>query len=768
MKLTLIATSNGTRIVFNSFPALVGREILKERIGETIPAISSNLQHVSKKHIEISYSNSRFYLADPGSLNGTCINNTRILKTKRALAPGDLVSLAQRVDFIVDFTPAPIIKAEQEFILEPEQNGSEVIGIDRFPIYFEGTRPIGHQGASGVNAFVLHYTNSNIHIAPLTTDHTIAVNGNSIPLGATIVSPNDRITVSPGKAFVLRRLREHTDKKADTIISGQDPAHTADAPEERTIYMAEATTFMNIFEEDKTQGNKAVETNQASSPATPVTKAASNIVFKGMIALIALLTICFGSWYLYRTSDNYRVHQLFSQQKYDESLIIADAVLAEKKNKKVEETGKKALILAISGPFTQALRTGNHQKIPDILENYRNLTTHINDSEAMLNTFSFIARVNRFPGKSKSYRIDDELWKKEIRGINNAWNQNKTEYKTFIAQFVHTAPALTAASELFFSKINDCREMEIYYLNKILEIEKKVTLLLQNKNFTEAASLLKTFSETNLDLTHTDVWQKDLERYIALTKDIADSDLFTIDTLQIAVLPQSPLFKKLINDYVRKTIPSALVMEQISRARNLWNKGQVNEAATILEQLPETGMQKQVKQKVSYLKKVASYQSQLAEDPSLKNCMAAADLFRLLNGTETALIDRYRNFYNVCFRQAQKMVPHHTQIAINSYARFKQSGGINGQMRMEMAVTDRFKNQASLLAKAEAERSFVNKIVAKFSIPLQESTQITFSEIATEHHTQTARITESAVLSASQIQAKLIQLEPDEVDGWQD
>ena len=767
MKLTLISTDGSTRLSVDTFPFTLGREaLISSAAPDAAPDTMVHLMHISKKHAIFTCTEGSVYVNDAGSMNGTFHNGRKLTEQKAILCPGDLLSFAEKMDFMVDLSPCTCTEVSKPQEIRTRKQGTTHVLLDKTPfrcgINLEKLLEI----SSKTPFFAFTTDEEKVSIAPLSADHGAKINGIPLPYGHTLLPPGTIITTHSGDEFTVAETVGHTAENEQ-----QQKKDSAEAKEDKTIYMSEATTFMNVFEKDVyTDENKAPGT-AASGKATKQRTGAGHF-FGGktalrFIAFIILATLSIGGGFLwYRSTDSYKVQKLFDDKNFAQSLKTADRLLAENSNKKLAELGKKSLIHLLIPVFQDSLNdTGT--KGYSFLDSYRSFSVNIPGAGEIIETLAFVARVKRFADLSKTRpSIDYEQWKNETIAINTQWSKSGTGYKTIIDEISQQEPALKETFETFFSDVNDCRENEIYSIKKVSELEERIRILLQKKDYPAASRLLKSFSSPHSDLLNTEKWADDLALYKAMEDAYEIADLFELDSIRNGYLPKSPLFSTIVKDFRQNNLPDPDVSMLLARAEEKWRTGAVKETLAILQQVQASPVQKKLEEKLAYLSDVSKYQALLHDLNGRSRCHAVAGLAEILEKEDTLLKKKYEQYFNSCRAKAEQLIPVHSRKATQAFKQFNDKGGISGKMRMEPKVTPAFKSQAALLAAALSESTYVKDLGRTFAIPVDANTETLFADIAREQKSQTARIAESVILPTAVIQEKLSLFEIQEVDEW--
>lgn len=769
MKIILISTTGTEQISIDSFPFTLGRLSLDVLIKD--PQVKANLKHISKKHAQLTMENGNIFLHDSGSLNGTYINSQKLKENKVQLKPGDLLSLAQKLDYIVDSSISQECKNPRPIFLQ-DVNTKTSTEISSLPFYctancFQHDQFLGKRPDHETALCVISFFNNELHIAPLIHDCPICINGIKLSVGHTLLNIGNTLSFLNGNSYIL----------TDSSFSGKGETHKPpiqtpslnNMDADQTVYMEDATMFMSVFNsEDEKMTTGKTDTADDASQFTDQQNASwinNRLFIKAAVISLITIALSIGGIFYYRSTPSYKVTQAFKKEQFETSLKLSNAYLADKNDSKVEEIGTKSLIKLISLNFLDAAEKKELQQIQTFLSSLEGNVKNIQASAKIIKTFSFISRVNDFSSKNDvAQTIDDNNWKKDILEINKEWTSSSNQYQAVISEIRQTTPKLNPVLDSFFSKINDCREYEIYYINTIANLELKISSLLTRQDYNAARKQITEFSKSNPKLGNTEKWLADLNEYEQTAKKINKSDLFELESIGLHSKPQTLLFKKLTSELITANLPPEDIRQYLIVSKQHWTAGNLEKATAALKSIPENQHQEKINDKLAFFQSVQKHQAEIRQDKNTPACLPLAKLAMLVKDRQTLLFDQYQSHFDECSKEAERMIPVHKEQALDAYNQFLKNGGISGQMRMSADISPAFKNNATLLVTALSESKAAQEWADSFRIILNEQTISIFSEINKEHTTQTVRIKESSILSSIIKNRKLLLLEPKEVN----
>lgn len=779
MKLTLIALPDGQRLEIETLPLVLGREC-PELDGLFTDATSREARkHISKKHAVLSCEDGVYYLNDADSLNGTFHNGGAVTATRIPLAPGDLISLARRLELIVDFEPLHTEAPPGRPALVPRAAGPESapLILDRSPCRLaENDRGLtmldqpgpDHPDPGQYCRCALRYRNGCFQIALLSPGAAVSIDGRPLSPGPEKLDPGAVITFPSGRSWSLASA-EPAARPAPDRISGQT---NSAAVEDSTVYIQDATMFMNVFESDAgpspgTGEPAAAEASGGTDPGRARRPKLKALSLAGAAVILVLLLISGGVYY-YRSSVGYQAASLYREGRYLQCFQLAEAALAEADNRKLETLGKKALIKYLAPGYIDNLAANDYPAVDAALEQIRLQSGQLPGAPAILEVLAFVTRVDRFSlGNQQRHDIDDQAWFTDIVDIAAYWDQNRLDYAPVIEEMKQVEPTLEPVFAEFYSNLNANQENKIYYIDKIAGLEGEIRKQLERGDQASARRAIVEFSSRHDKLKNTEKWLEDLDRYTDLVVQLETSDLFELDAVVSAATAQTLMFSNLMADYLQTHLPEDPVRRQLQAAETAWSRGDTAAAVAALEKLTGSPLAERAEQKRQHLLQISSLLETVSTGDEATRCPAVARLLQTLGPGDSQLGRQHRPLFDSCLNRAKQLVEEYRARAAADYQAYRQAGMISGRMRMMPEVTESFRERARLLAAAAAESDFVRQTAALFTLTLDDQVQQLFTAIDREHHAQVARLRESAVLDPPLLQEKLELLRKNEVNGWQ-
>lgn len=779
MKLTLVTASGGRHLTVESVPFTIGREILAGIIDPAEQTGRDVLKHISKEHAILRIEQGLVIIADADSLNGTSCNGVPVTGDGMAVLPGDVVSLAKRIELILDYDPVQTIVPPGNPALTAVAGPSagSVVEIGRLPCRFvevdgrlvNGSSPELDARDRLESRFVLTGMDDRYYLAPLSFDPGIVVDRQPVRPGRVELKFGSSITLVSGSIFKL--IRQDAVFAAKTRGSETKAGGREDPDENRTIYLQDATRFMHVFDDKSPDlpGSGGVLRQQEEHAAKNITRRFMALGGKILLLFGLAAAVVASLILLYRNTESAKATRVCAGGTPQQCLQATDQILARKYSKRIDDLAKKALVGSVAPAIADNLASRNYDGVADVIGNARSRAANVGGAGAILDLFSFVARVDRFVSANVAEEridIEDKQWFTEIAAIDDDWLAKKNVYGPVIEEIKQLDAALNGVFADFYSNLNENQENKVYYLDKAVEFKEELKRLMAEDDLAASERLIEEFSRRHTLLKNTDRWLTDLREYGDVLRSLEKTDVFTLEAAVASFAPQTELFREIVVAQSKRHLPATANLETIASARLLWEQGRVADAIAKLETVESGPASDQIFQKISFLREVASLNDIISQDGVAK-CPAIGRLHQLLSSAGTSFQEKVLDEYGSCRVRAEQLIVEFGEKAAADFATYRRQGMISGRMRMASKITDDFRRQARLLAAAAAARDFVISTAEQFRLDIAVNRQTTFDEIANEHRAQISRLEESAILDQPLRQEKVMLLRTDKVNGWQ-
>ncbi len=783
----------------SSFPFVFGREASEL---QTPPYASNDakeqLKHISRKHATFEREQDQLFLTDNNSLNGTVVNGEKLGTNPRQLMCGDRIVFADRYDYVVDIEDDSSKEMDPPLQLqENSATGSKrTIEITTLPYLLERSSDAINSTDSPDQSrqhlpdrfAKIFYHDDSILFTSLLPDSGILLDSRPIPSGAHILNEGTTIQFPSGEIYTFS-----TSKTAEVLAEDQTvlisepppeeltvqfseppdlnpaPSSTSVPPEEdSTIYMNEATSFLNVFKENegnttapaqKTVSKKSPEKaqpTQSRSPSTSPSKPSRKGWLKYAIGATIILTCLFTAVFYYRSTPEFVARSLHKNGRYNLSLLKINEILSEKKSAEFQDLGRKTLLLTLPSAFLGMLTEHDYNSIELLLVETRTNTIHIQDSTNIIDAMAFIAQVDSFFIKNKNrHRVSDESWKNETSAINKTWQKNKASYRPIYDEIIPIEPQFAILLQEFHKQLNDNREIEIYEVDEIEKVELTIRILAREKKFQQLKELIQTFNSSHPKLQG-DKWLNDLDRYAHTVSATETANLFQLVVSHRAPTMETPLFADLSNTYRSKHYPADTIYTMLIQAMEQWQSGLAQESIATLSLCPPSPWTELIQQEIKTLQKITTLVEQAQNNENQEQvCQTVKELHSQTRDVDQYYRELFADISSKCKEASKENFQLQIQKANSLFFSYLQNHGINGQMRLEENISESFRQRAMEISQAYYLTRGILEESQRSNIQLSADKIKNIAVIQNEYNMQLTRLQESRVLSPALVQQKL-------------
>ena len=776
MKVTLIPTSEDgcEDLVVDSFPFVFGRTWSSlEQDGYARADIQMLLKHVSRKHATFSLEDGSVFLEDNNSLNGTYLNGRKLINSRVRLATGDVILFADRLEFFVELhDPEKPITPSPPLLDIQAEDFETTLEISRTPFFLT---PETLSAGSADSKVVLNDlpTDERLKIVrqdgkafllTVKSQSSVSVDGRVISAGRTELHSESIIRFSGNLTCVFRLPAP----PEDTVHAGGKSPNKADETlSDSTIYLDEATTFLNAFKQDPAASEPGKDT--AASPShddadpsaiapgrKPKTFGRYSTFIKPVVALLVAGILITGAVMLYRSTDSYKIKKLFNEKQYSACLDLADRLLADTNDADIQSIAQKSLVYEIVPEFSRYFDDRNEDQIKQLLDSYEEKSVRVKHGDVFIDLLRFMGHVHNFNGASRDMQaINDTRWKEEIASINKTWQENKDLFRPMIDEVLQIEPAFKPIAERFYSEINDNQEVQIYDISEIRALEQQILSLGRAKRFDQIEKQIRGFQQSHAGLQGCAGMLQDLERLKALTARSSDDDIFAVIGKPGTTRMQTEVFKKLADEFAGTSLPDKQTQEMIAEAKQLWSNGDIHGAIQVLGQVHAGMWHDRVQARLKELKHLASLLDQVETSTSQEDRCAAVAALYALESVVPVYKDRVKDIFQDCQEKVLLEGAGYLADAGKLYQSYTSNGGITAEMRLASTVTNSYRKRAVELASARNLARKVLSLMKPFDLELTQKEQQFIENVFDEYDLQVSRLQENRVLSPGVLREKM-------------
>lgn len=694
-------------IVVTAFPFLVGKaEAAFAQYRDSHPR---QLDYLSRRHAHIFLRGGALFVEDLGSTNGTFINGTRLDEHARRLDDGDLLAF----------------------------------GGTHFVYQVSIERPGSAAGAGSLEPTVTM-------LAP-----------QALPAAASPVSAS----ASPPPAAA-------------------SPPAAMENDAERTTFVAAAESFLNIFcspAPGQQPPDAAAAEAPEPSPGTPG-KRRSRIMHlaAGMAAALredpprkgrrpllwgAGLAIIGGmalALLLTRDGPEQQVKDLLASGEPARAAALATAqVQRHPASASLAALATEAALKAYLPAWLDSVKRADFDGADAALARLTSAAASNPDLRAMAGELGWIGRLERFMAPRAAADAPIRIYADEaqMQALLQWWNTDTAAHQRLLKRVASYVPEFDATHAGALSHLRRLQSDDAVYMSAIERLKASIAAELRRDRPDAIEALLAEAQQKYPRLGGLDLVRDDLQLYQRIQAAAQQRQLgplaALLATARFATPPFQATFQSLGNG---GTLPPPEVLKQYGAVTAAWQAGRAEEAYAALGKLAngpwaaeaaaELARKKSVMAQFSALQKSRGAAGQnervLAFYASLD---PLEDRYFIRAAEQDLQLDRA-----AASRQAQQDMARADAL----WRQYRDGGGIEGRQRLEAAVSERFRNQAGLLAAAQEAARQGRRRASQLRLPIPEPWRRTEQEILAEAQLQRTLLQEArGTLEPGVLKAKL-------------
>ena len=718
------------------------------------PALTGDL---SRRHARVFLEGGGAYIADLGSKNGTTVNGADIRQKTSPLHDGDTVTLGPALSYRVRLRrTAPAAQGESlaSLTLTPEssEGGLQPIVITAFPFL------IGKAEAAFAQYRELHprqvdyLSRRHAHIfvkgdAPYVEDlgstNGTLVNGKRLDEHARRLDDGDTVAFG-GLYFVYMVSVQRAEAAAPATVLSADPTLTvlARAPSpvpaaptpapsdaDRTTFVAAAESFLNIFCAPPAAATAADSQAEAAAPEQappqPARRSRAGLFLSGMAtalrdeqprksgrllaagviaAALAAVVIAF-VWP--RGGGEAEIRALLAEGKAAQASTLASQYLQRHPASEAARAlqTEAALKAQLPGWLAQ-LKARNFTGAEASLAALR--ATPSNPDLALLTgELGWVGRVEKFMASRAAADAPIRLYvdEEETHALLNWWNSDTSAHQRQLARVAAIVPEFGDTYAGTLSHLRRLQGDDAVYLAAMDRLKTAIAAELKAGRLDAIEPLLKENVDKYPRLAGLELLRRDLGLYREIDSAARKRQLGSLAALmknaQFATPPFQAAYASLA---ASDALPPAALLQRYAPVAAAWQAGQVQQALARLQPLTAGGPWS------------AEAAADLARKKSVADSFAALQKSRAAPGQNERLLAFYgsldprddawfiraaENDLKLDRGLAQKEAGQQIARAESLWRQYRDGGGIEGRQRLESVVSERFRQQARLLAGAQ-------------------------------------------------------------------
>lgn len=752
-------SAGAENIVVRQFPFLIGKANEVFLYDETSGVEAA--KYLSRRHAHIFVKDGELYIEDLGSKNGTFVSGGRLDEHAIPLKEGDQIAFG-REDFCftvrlvsesdsADLTVAhPDSLAETRrlstpasarLVLEATHQGERVedICIAHFPFLigkesYPFTRwkkryPDKIKYLSRRHAQLIEEDGA-VYLEDLGSKNGTFLAGARLEKERRLLEEGDAIAFGSDDFLFTVRFPLETDKVS--LSTAQIAADPISEPfigaDVGTIYVSSSNTFLEIFcaQEAVAEKDGGEQTDQADKREKVGQKRAfgkPKVFFKelrqaffgeqqkgsrrfwrmfgGAVLLLGLIAAVA----YFNKSALEEVRTLNAQGRFKESVLLANRLLEKRPNdEKITALATEGLVKWVVPLWVEHIAKADFSAANGILGEARKISFAHRDGLKLIEFLEWVADLNRFFDERGGFQAPIEIFKHEapMEALIGKWQSDQSDYRLLMRIVLEKAPEFEPLHAEIYSQVRKLQEEKALYLKAIADLKSRVLQNLADDRAFAITADLEEFKRKYASIKGIEALQADLQDYLAIQAAIAHKNLAEVLSLRAASRFRTPLFAERAAQLVKKELPSPDVISGYQRAFELWQAGQAKPAIEVLQSLTNRRWGEiATEQKAHYQTILREYQETIAHKDKKDYGERLLRFFSLLNPKEDAFFLRaigedLAQHKDKAFGNAAES----WEAAQKQWDDYLKDGGIGSVIRVEKAVSEKFRSQADRLAQA--------------------------------------------------------------------
>ena len=713
---------------------------------------------LSRRHARIFCEYGAVYIADLGSKNGTSVNGVDVRQRTTRLQDGDEIRFGGMLSYRVRLgkrtqVQAPARMARRESLtLTPERDdlGLQPIVVTCFPFLISKADATFSRYKSEYPHQVNYISRRHAHIflkggqpyvEDLGSTNGTFVSGKRLDEHATALHDGDTLAFG-GYHFVYKvSLQQQEAELEPTITKLSAAARRAlenPAEVEKTTFVETADSFLDIFCVDRAQQQEDEINEQAQQPAEagngPDKRPARS---KSAVFITELMEAFGGSdWYrdtdqrqrlwrwgmvlvalplalslllYFRAAPEEKVKNLLVNGEYAQAVTVADDSLElDPDNAQLKALGTEALLKANVPRWLKLLKEHDFAGARRVLDDMKKTGSHNADARPLLNELEWIGNIEEFVMGRGGVEAPIRIYADEdrIRALLKRWDEDMQGHQTAFATISSHVPEFRDPYAEALSHLRKLQSDDAVYLAAIERLKATVASELNRDNPQALEDVVKEQAEKYPRTGGLDNLRQDLRRYTEIQNAARARNLGRLLALTAKARFSTPPFQEKFRALQSgNQLPPADVVAQYQAAMQAWRSGDTKQAYGVLQKMVAgpwaEAAARQLERKKTLEEQFAQLQKTRGADGYDDRLLAFygsldpdEDVYfmKAVDADIAALKDK-------ALRRAQELL----SSAQAKWSRYRDNGAIEGQQRLEGAISDKFRTQAQLLAQASEE-----------------------------------------------------------------
>jgi|GEM_PF-5331784 len=505
---------------------------------------------------------------------------------------------------------------------------------------------------------------------------------------------------------------------------------TAPCDREHVVYLNAADAFLNIFCEQKHDPDTLPE--QDGAPVKGVVQAVFgsriqglhklSTLFRelkvalgseiprrrsklGIIIAVLFIVVALGSGHYLPESPKKDIALLLKEGHYDKGLARSNEyLLYTPQAEDVRKLATEALVHAIVPKWDRLLEAKQFDQAADLVTDGVKRSSANPDGVKLLALLRWIGDLERFMFERGGVNAPIVLFRDEdtILNLLNRWNADVAGNKVVLVRISNSVASFKKTIQVRVNRyLRVLQSEEKLYLKAIEELNSNLKALLTSVKPDAAISHLNLFQDQYPHVTGTKDLMHDISCFVKLRQAIAAHNLHVVLRLYKTKY-QTPLVADIATLWIATHLPQAFGMNQYRAALEAWRAGDVDTAVALLKGLTDKAWGEMASAKITRFSDIAKAFADLGTSfRSSDYHQRMLAFYQTLDVSEdTYFINAIELQVHVIREVVSAEAAQLHQETIRHWNAYQNSNGITGLLRLEKAVSKRFRQQAQLLTTA--------------------------------------------------------------------
>ena len=692
---------------------------------------------LAANHAKLFRQQDTLYVVDLGSRGGTAVNGRAVHKRALPVSAGDEVCFAGQICFRIELSEQKrpdsgsepltlvLVPAREDVPLEP-------IVVDRFPFLigkdvgvfssYKTRFPEESRYISRRHALIFR-RQGQLYAEDLGSTNGTFLGGQRLQAGARL---EERASIAFGGKFFSYRIElDRGVAEALTQAPGTIFVTAADSFLDAFCPEAEAGLEPDAAAADRPAGQALAKLERSAGkprrmgplgrlrvfltelksafadedPRRPRRKWGWLLMAGGLLVIAVSLGL-----YLKGSPDR-ALRELMAAGRYTDSAAMANRYLeAHPGNERIGLLGTESLAKHVVPAWMARLEQGDFEAAERTLAPARQLSRFNGDGLKMLALLEWAGRLERFIAKRGGPQAPIVVFQDEqpITRLVEWWESDSRDHRNRLTRLMDYVPEFQPLGARLTSHLVGLQNEKSIYLHAIAQLAQTIHHHLAAGRPGDLADRLRAFQGQYPRIAGMQRVWADLAHWNAMQAAIRGKDLDAALRLSRQGQFSTPLFRAAAQSQIVMRLPPPQIADEYGAAENAWSGGHWDRAFEILQGLAERPWGEVAKHRLQ------RYRSVLTDYRALRQTRGNAGygqrLLAFYNRLEPAGDAHLRRTLEADVRRyrAQALVDAQDEFqqATRDWTDYRAKGGINGLLRLEDVVSEAFKRQARLLARA--------------------------------------------------------------------